>query len=449
MKKMLALLLALMMALSCFGAVAEETGANEVSFELPALTVSYEIKELDQEAILNLLPMFGVGEDQLPIVQAILPVLAGLSEKLVVADNGVQFDLGLKGQNVLTLAGEQTEDGFAVASDILPSYVLTLSNEAIMQLMEQFMGQAEEAMAGVDMEKLAENVTTYIMEYVQVCMGAVTMGEPEKGEFAFEDPEMTFNTKTPITVDTEALKTGIMKLIGQFKSDEQIASLFSALGTMGVELPAEDEEINVIMPEIVCNAYSNVDDEGNEDGVVYVVTETVTTVEEESLAVNVYVLVDAENGVSVEVDVPDQQVNVYFMFTMTEDGAALGIDVNAMGMYFGVVANVTMGDAIVIDADLYFMNDEKPILSEQTTITFAGERTFTVLDESKTAVDLLALFNEFQGGEGELMNGLMADVMGNGLNALLAKAMQAMPQEIGAIMTLLTPATEAVEGAAE
>ena len=40
MKKILALLLALMMALSCVGVFAEEVESNEIAFELPSFTVA-------------------------------------------------------------------------------------------------------------------------------------------------------------------------------------------------------------------------------------------------------------------------------------------------------------------------------------------------------------------------------------------------------------------------
>ena len=94
MKKILALLLALVMALGCVGAVAEET-ASENTIALPSFTVAFE-STLNTDAVAALLPMAGIDEATLAQVQPILALLANTNGQLVFADNGVQFDLGLK-----------------------------------------------------------------------------------------------------------------------------------------------------------------------------------------------------------------------------------------------------------------------------------------------------------------------------------------------------------------
>ena len=143
MKKIIALLLALVMALGCVGAFAEEASQ-------PAFTMAFESK-VNVEAISQLLPMLGVDESAAAALQAILPLLAETTGQIVIADNGAQFDLGLKGQTVLTVAGEMTESGLALASDILPSYVITMAKETVEQMLQQFTAQSEEAAPNVDM----------------------------------------------------------------------------------------------------------------------------------------------------------------------------------------------------------------------------------------------------------------------------------------------------------
>ena len=433
MKKMLAILMALLMALSWVGAVAEETASG---FQLPAVTVTEEL-HYDADAFAALLPLFGVSEEQMPTMQAILPILGNLTEKLVLADNGLQFDLGLKGETVLTLAGEQTEDGFAFASDLIPSYVITLSNETIQQLMEQFTSQANEVLAGVDTQKLVESLTGYFTEYITVCMGAATMGEPELGEYAFEVG--TFNCKTPVTIDTEAIKAGAEKLIAQLKADEGIASLIATAQANGVEVNL-NEEVNIVTLEIQCAAYTRVDEEGNQaDDVVYVVTETVTKAKEETVNVNVYALTG--NGqVEVTVDMPDQNVTVVVLAQPTESGVQANVSVNAQGMYIGCKVEVTMGEAVQINADLYFMDPEKAIASDKTVIAFGGERDFTVLDENKTVISVEDLM---QDEEGQYKQALLMDVLGNGLNNLLGKAAEVMPEEVTGLVNMLMGAGEA------
>ncbi len=445
MKKILALLLALVMALGCVGAFAEETQTNEVTFELPSFTVAFE-STVNVDALLALLPMFGVDESTMAMMQTILPLLAEVNGQLVFADNGAQIDLGLKGQTVLTVAGEQTEEGFALASDILPSYVLTLANETIEQLIDQFTSQAEDAFANVDVEALIENVTGYAMQFGAAVTEAVSYGEPEMGEFAFEDLELTFNCRMPIIIDVEAIKAAMENLIAQLEADESIASVINALGSFGVPVDMGEEETVVIFPdEVTVYAYTNVDEEGNQVGDTTLVTvETVTTAEGETVAVNVIVVVEGE-GVSVMVEIPEQDIAISVYVEPTEDGAAISIMFSAMGIEAAEVLAISMGDALTLYSEAYLMDMENPISTETVVFCEGGERTFTVLDESKTAIGVEQLMADT---EGEVTNALLADVMNNGLGMLITKVSQILPEEMAGLMNMMYP-TEAVEGAAE
>ena len=431
MKKILALLLALVMALGCVGAVAEET-ASENTITLPSFTVAFE-STLNVDAVTALLPMFGIDEATLAQVQPILALLADTNGQLVFADNGVQFDLGLKGQNILTIAGEQTESGFALASDILPSYVLTLANETIEGIMQQFTVQTEEAMAGVDMEALAEKLTGYFMEFAAAVSGAVKPGEqPEMGEFTFEfeDGDMTFNCRVPIEIDMEAIKTASLALMEQIKNDENVASLLSALGTMGIPVETtENADIN--LPEVTVYAYTNLDEEGNSDGTTLVTVEAAA----EDQTVNVAVLLAGQN-VAVFVEIPEQgKVNVYV--ETSETGAVIvSIEMNAAGVQCAEVIEVSAGEnGLVLESETYFMDMENPITTDVVTLAMGGERDFTVLDENKAEIAVEQLMADT---EGEIAGALLGDVMSNGLGALLAKVSEIMPDEVAALMTLLS-----------
>lgn len=443
MKKMLALLLALIMALGCFGAFAEDTQSNEITFELPSFSVVWEAT-VNSEAVAQLLPMFGLDESTAAMVQTILPLLSETNGQIVFANNGLQFDLGLKGQNVLTIAGERTEGGFALASDILPSYVITLADETIEEIFKQFTAQTEDALANVDMEALIENVSGYAMQFIGVCSEAVSYGEPEMGEFAFEDLELTFNCRLPIIIDMEAIKGGLETLIQQIKSDETFGSLIDSLGAMGA--PADlSEDTAIIVPEVTVYAYSNVDEEGNAvDDTTLVTVDTVATAEGETVAVNVIVLVEGE-AVSVFVAIPDQDMNIAVYVEPTEEGVGISVMFEGMGLSAGEVIAIAMDEALTVYAESYLMDMENPITTETLAFLEGGERTFAVLDENKTVIGVEQLMADT---EGEYTNALMADVMSNGLGALIAKISEIMPEEMAALMTMMYPA-EAVEGVAE
>lgn len=441
MKKLLALLLALIMALSCVGAFAEEPEAEGIASipEIPDFTVAWE-SNANIEALTALLPMFGIDEETMGLMQSVLPLLAETCGQIVFANQGLQFDIGIKGQTILTVAGEKVEGGYALASDILPSYVITLADETIEAIIEQFTAQAEEALSGVDMEALIENVTGYAMEFVSACMSAVSFGDAELGEYPFEDLELTFNCRMPVIVDMEAIKGAFEALISEIKSDEAIGGLIDALSGMGLPIDlSEDPEI--ILPEVTVYAYGNVDEEGNEvEGPTLVTAEA--TVEEVTVLVTVLV---EEDGVCVLVEVPSQQTSVSVYFTTDDEGIAVSIAADAMGMQFMENIGVSIGDEFVITSESYFMDMENPIATETLVFAWGGERDFIVLDENKTAIGLEQIMAD---EEGEVTGALLADVMSNGLGNLIAKVSQIMPEEMVALMNMLSGA-EAVEGAAE
>ena len=422
MKKILALLLALVMALGCVGAFAEEASQ-------PAFTMSFESK-VNVEAISQLLPMLGVDESAAAALQSILPLLAETNGQIVIADNGAQFDLGLKGQTVLTVAGELTESGIAVASDILPSYVITLAKETVEKMLQQFTAQSEDAMANVDMNAVVESLTGYFMQFASAVTTAVSNGEPEVGEFVFEDLDLTFNCRMPIEIDLEAIKTATLTLVDQIKNDENFASLVSALGTMGI--PVEiSENTEVVTPEVTVYAYANVDEEGNNIGEVNMVTVEVAS---EGQTVNVTVLMEGQN-VIVYVEMPEQNMGVTVRVEPNDSGVFVSCAMNAAGVEAAETLMVTIGEVLQLSSETYLFDMENPIATDLVTLARSGERDFTVLDENKAEITVEQLMADT---EGEIAGALLGDVMSNGLGALLAKVSEIMPDEVAALMTLLS-----------
>ena len=441
MKKMLALLMALMMALGCFGALAEEE-APAMTLQLPNMTITEEVT-IDAEAAMSLLPMFGVDESMLPIAQAVIALVNNATEQTVIAGNAAQFELFLKGAEVLNVVCGQTENGFALASDLIPSYTVTVSNETVQQLMEQLTSQLSQGVPGVDMNQLMEKMTGYIGQFAQACTSAVTMGEPEKGEFVFEELDYTFNTKMPVHVDTDAIKAALQTLVEQIKNDETFNSLISAAAASGANVEIADET-TITLPEVVCNAYANTDDEGNStDGVTYVITEVVVPETEESEKVNVLVTGDY---VQVSVEAPAQDMSLSVLVAPTEAGYAVDCDLTAQGMYVGAKIELANGENMKLDAQLFFMNPEKPLLTASAVVIPGGEVTLDLSGEGKENIDLAQLM---QDEDGTLKNNLLMDVMSNGLNGLMARAAEIMPEEVSSLITLLMGGgQEAVEAPA-
>ena len=466
MKKLLALVMALMMALSCFTALAEEPAQKTApTYELPVITVTDEIV-VNEEAVLALLPMFGIDEASAAMFKPVLSLLGNLSFKAVTDDSGLQFEVNLKGQNIATTACEMNDTGVAIASDLLPSYALTMSYETIQeilklghetfqkilnqsydmiqQVMSVVAAEFDEAFANVDFAKIAKNVKQYDNEYINACLAAVTAGETQVGEFHIEANDYTFNACTPIYVNVGAMYEAARALQEQIKKDEAVGTLFTALEKMGVYVNLSNEEIADGLPMVEAWTYANLDEKGESvDGVSYTVVEfTYGSAPEKDFDVQV---LTNENGIMFVIFVPKLDADVVMAVNATENGVDMIVETEVQEMYIGAEAVLTFGETICADFDLFFLDAENPILCEKFVIAFEGERTYNVLDENKTIVDVATLTGE---EAGELYSSLMGDLMSNGLNGLLAKAAAAMPDEVTALMNLFM-GTPAVEEAAE
>lgn len=441
MKKTIALLLALLMLLSCVGGVAEEQKTFTLpQTQIPSVTITSNIS-IDQEAVMNLLPMLGVPEESVGIVQNVLPVLSNLGARLVYADKAGQMDILLKGQEVITAAVAQTEDGFALTSDVIPSYVLVLSNDTIQKLIEQLTSQMNAGMKNLDMEAIMNAAMNYVGEFMGVVQSSLTIGEPEVGEFAIED--VPFNVKTPVTVDAKAMALATLNMVKKIAQDEAFASVLSSAGA--VDLSKLDEAIANVensteenTPAIAFDIYSAVTEEGAADG-YYAVVGTLDTKTEQAGVVNVTVLVVAP---VFEMNVDAPAMNLSCVATVLVDESVVTATVSAVikEMYIGSNTVVALTDTgLHAEEELYFLNEESPLLTDVTDVVFGdAEVTADFSGEGKTVLNLEQLMDD---KEGKYSNGLMMNLMNNGLSNLLGKAMSAMPEEMSNLMNLLMPSS--------
>lgn len=436
MKKILALILALLMALSCCGAVAET--ATSIPFLGTGDMTVVSGAQVDEEALNALLPMLGVDENSAGLIKTLLPLLNNLTEQGVMAGGGFQYDMFLKDSPLATIAVEQNENGIALATDLLPSYVISITPEDIQSLMGQVNTQAQtgDALGGVDVNELIMKLTMYSAQYSLAAASAVSMGEPEKGEFTFEGMDVTFNTKTQVNVDLEALKAAAEQLIAELKADESFQGFMSALGQSGLPMNALDTSIQ-LPEEFACFIYTNTDDDGLPIDIVTLVTMDVTAKGE---TVNVDMLVAGQSMIG-NVYVPSQKLTVQVAVDTLDDGFQCSVDMyNGEQFVLGMDAVMAMGEETALSLSFYYMNPEKPLLTDTTVIAQGGERTYKVMDEGKT---VLTLGQIMQDKEGQLVQALLGDFMSNGLGALLGRISSVMPEQASAIMGLLMPGQSA------
>ena len=120
MKKLFALILALLLALSCTSAFARTV---------------YTKVTVDREQMGKLLAGFGIPEAQVSMADPILSLVNALGVRVTTVQNGAQVDLDLNGKDALSLGLAMDGEGVGIVSTLFPNYYLTLSNDTIYQMM--------------------------------------------------------------------------------------------------------------------------------------------------------------------------------------------------------------------------------------------------------------------------------------------------------------------------
>ena len=453
MKKLIALFVAMAMVFSCVSAFAETTEGQPESpfaFELPSFTITYNL-ELDEEQVAALLATTGMPEDAAGMVKMLLPLFNGLGEKLVFADNGLQYDLSMKGKDVLSLVAEATETGFALATDLVPSYVLTIQQATIQKLIEEAMKQAEEAAGKLDMEQLqkaAEKLTGYTMEMVGVYQSVVSFGEPVKGEYADLIEGVVFNTETALTVDVKGMMDAQKQFMAKVLGDEDIKAAIDSIASMIPGASFDADQIvsemqsaeNEVIPEVAGLVYTITDDEGNQSAPNTYVIVSADVKEHPEGNTNTYVYV-AENSLDIQVEVPAQEVSVEIYGELVEQGVTVNIGISAAGMDVEIAGAVVIGEnSLNVDAALYMGENEKPLVLVSNEFAMGGERTKKASDGEKAELALDGLLDEQNAAN--IIGALAADAMTNGLTTVLNNIKTVMPvqgaaleQMIGQIMS--------------
>ncbi|MBR0367198.1 MAG: hypothetical protein IJH86_02265 [Clostridia bacterium] len=447
MKKLLAMLLALVLALSCTLSLAEADDAAA----LPALTVTGKYT-VDREVLAAALTAFGADENAAALADAVAAVLTELGERLIVADNGVEIGLSLKDTDLITLVGELTDDGISLGSSLLPSHVLTVSGQTLGGILQSAVEETGNALADLDFNALGEAVSGHAETFINSCVNAVSYGEPESGDYVLDG--ISYNVMVPMNVDLEAIINALNTFIADMTADENIQAAIKTLEEKGFSITSGDNEplSTENLPKLDFEAYMTVDEAGNTTGATDVVFK-VYPPESEEVATMGDVFVDGEH-VRVIAQFFDLEnadatpVNVLYETSAIDEGYQHRMEFYIGELYFGFVCTVTNADVITVDSDIYVLDSEKPLLCEKVVIAQGGERTVALNDGSK---EVVAVEDLVEGENAEnLRNSLFMEALFSGIG-IISSATEAMPEEVGTLMNLLTPAEDepAEEPAAE
>lgn len=385
MKKLLSLLIALAMLLSCTAALAEDTQA--ATPEMDPVTVNAKL-HLNGDIIASLLAV-QADEATLQLMNNVLAIINEASVQAVITSGGAQLDLKLRDALMLSASAVQNEQGLVVASDLFPSYVLTLSNETIGQVMQQFSESAAQSGAGMDeaLEAIVVAAQTHFAPLFQTAFG-----EAEQGDFVVSGETNThYNTKLPVTLTQGQLAEALVLFVQDVAKNGTIQAVMAA---------SMSDEIDMTELEAAIAELRENEEEYNK-----------------ALPITVYANMSAEGGMQdayAEAQIPDGEE------TVKDDVLTANMQISLFGT---------------------------AVLTAEITAVPGGEITYPASLEGKQELAVEALLAD---EDGTVAGALLADVQDNGLNTLLTNASSVMPAEVTALLNAVTAAmTDGMDAQAE
>ncbi len=429
MKKLLVLMLALMLALTCVAASAQ--------------TVCTDIA-IDRDQVKGLIAGFGVPEEQTAMVDPVLALVNALGVRVTTVDGGAQVDLSLNDADALSLGWALDDAGASIVSTLFPNYFLTISSQTVEAMVQQMAANMPSAGAGsgaggFDPGAIQAVLGGHLEKWMAACAAAGQPGEPVAVEFEYGG--YAFDTMVPVTVDMAAITAATNTLLDDLLNDEAAMAMLQGM-TMGMaqsggapfnpetfqqDFKAGFEEWMAHFPDTV-NAEIYTNSDGGET--FYMLAESAYEGSEAPFFTCYMLFENAQNmdmGFSMEMTDEEtaQTSTMSAGFTMKDTDMKMYFDMG--GMYIGLNMRFAGSDMAF---DVFFMNPDSPLVSVKVEITDGGDRTLPMDAEGKTA---LAIEEVMADGNSEAAQGLYADIQANGLGALMGVAMQQVP-ELGALL---------------
>lgn len=420
MKKLLALILALMLAL---GGVSAFAG-----------TV-YTKVAVDGDVVKALLPGFGVPEEQLSMLDPIISLVNALGVKVVTVDDGGEVALDLNGKEALNLGWATDEAGATVVSTLFPNYVVTIDRQTIDQFMEQFMANmpgGQGGMGGLDFAAMGEVFGKYFAEWVQACSAAGQPGDPVPGDYVMDG--VAFDTMVPVTVDVPAIKEATAKLMDELLADPAAMGMIKGMAqgmaqssggqiddeTFEADFRAGFEAWIAHMPETVtAEFYTN-----GEDGQTFYMTGESVMEGEDEPGFTYDMMFLGEANMTMHCHMGGEEAPMDMGFAM--EGSDMSMYFAMGDLYYGLNLSFPENE---FDMDFFFMDPQAAVLSVKVTMDDAGERSLSLDAAGKTEVTVEMPMD----GNDEAVQGLLGDVMSNGVGALIA----VLGEEVPEVMSLM------------
>lgn len=446
MKKLLALMMTLALALSCVGVQAEMT-----------LPVNANVTvQVNGDSLSTLLMMTGteMDENSTAAMSSLLAMLDALSVNVAATEEGMQAEIRLKDTAVGTVnMGADEKGNLVMVSDLFPTYAITMAPENLNELLS--LDTADQpALANVDDVVAAlQQQTAAAVEGLQE-----KIGQPVPGEYAIEGAD--FNTMVPVELTMgEVMQVGVSVVKG-LMANETVLAFLGELGMPMDEFSPEalDEELAGMSEEeaatpVNMNLYFQMDAEGNTSDNLYITYETAIDGENVSVAfgyvdgkVYVHALMseeayETEDALRQAAQMGTANTGTFDVVAGTDaDGnVAFSFEMLVEGMYMAVKADGQPTAAgLQGKAEFYLLDAENALLTLKGELTQGvGELTNTVSTEGKTVLALEELMAMDEDALDEALTGLAEDVENFGLFTLLGNAANAMPDEMNVLIALM------------
>lgn len=459
MKKLLALMMTLALALSCVGVQAEMT-----------LPVNANVTvQVNGDSLSTLLMMTGteMDENSTAAMSSLLAMLNALSVNVAATEEGMQAELRLKDTAVGTVnLGSDEKGNLVMVSDLFPTYAITMAPETLNQLLS--LDTADQpALANMD------DVAAALQQQIAAVTEGMQekTGQPVPGEYTIEGT--AFNVMVPMELTMgDVMQMGVSVAKGMLANESVLAFLGELDMPMDEFSPEALDEALADMSEeeaaapVSMNLYYQMDAEGNATDNRYITYETTIDGENVSVAFGyvdgkVYVhalmsedVYETEDALRQAAQMGTADTGTIDMVAGTDaDGnVALTFEMLVEGVYMAVKADGQPTDAgFRGKAEFYLLDAENALLTIHVELTQGvGELTNTVSAEGKTVLALEELMAMDEDALDAALEGLGEDVENFGLFTLLGNAANAMPDEMNALMALMQsePETTAPDDAA-
>ena len=414
MRKLFALILALVMMLTCAAASANST----VDVKINA----------DREQLKTVMQKSNSPEETISVVDAVVALVNALGIKVASVEDGAEIALSLNGEEALTLGFSADEEGAALVSSMFPNHYLTISKEMLKGLMQSVPGVGSDAEGGVaggiaGGMTLPESTQAYFNDFVQTCTAAIVPGEPVKGEYQFDG--VNFDTQVPVNIDVPAIKEAFGKLTEQLTEDEAFMSMLQGYMKGGnFDKDKFKQSMNEFLdhfPEAVSAEY----DANGEEKVPYYVCGRAGS--EGADPVYEYTML-CKDEKTYTVSYMNHEKEIVAGVVITEGNVR--VEVKQKEDTFAVNFAYETGEPSKYVCDFFFGSDT-PLATVTVTVSAEGQRTLEMSAEGKTTISM----EDMQSGQGDGVQTFMSEIQ-NGLMTLITSVMQAVPESAPLIQSL-------------